>query len=324
MKAAYIEKVGPEDSFIYSDVPDPKIGPNQVLIRVKAAAINRADLTRRQGTYGGNAPPSFPFVFGWEVAGVIEAIGPEVTDRKVGQRVVATTAYGGYAELLAVNRNGTVPLPDNLSFEVGASIPIVFLTSWYGLLKVGRIGAGESVLIQSGGSGVGMAGIQIAKYFGCKVITTAGSAEKVAKARQFGADLAINYQEEDFLPAVMGFTDGRGVDVVLESVGGDVLTKSIQAFAPLGRLVIVGNSSNSATQPDLKLLWRKNVSVCSFSMSLQMSYGRVMPELAKIMELCSQGKMKTGVDRVFPLKEASAAHRYVGERRNFGKVIRIP
>ncbi len=224
MKAAYIERFGAEDSFIYGDMPDPKVGPRQVLIRIKATAINRKDLMAREGTYTGGTH-SFPYVDGLEVSGPIEAVGPEVTDRWVGQRVVATVPYGGYAELAAVNRAGTVPLPDTLSFEEGASIPIVFLTSWFGLAKMARIEAGETILVQSGGSGVGMAGIQIAKYFKTKVITTAGSDEKVARARELGADLAINYQTQDFLPEVMRFTDGKGVEVVLESVGGEVLAR---------------------------------------------------------------------------------------------------
>ncbi len=325
MKAAYIEGFGAEDAFIYGDLPDPVPGLRQVLIRVKATAINRGDLMRREGTYGGGTPTTFPFVDGWEVAGVIEAVGSEVKERHVGQRVVATLPRGGYAELVAVNRSGTVPLPNSLSFEEGASIPIAFLTAWYGLVKVARLEAGETVLIQSGGSGVGMAGIQIAKYFGTRVLTTAGSEEKVAKAQALGADLAINYQDRDFLPEAMRFTGSAGVNVVLESVGGEVLAKSIQALAPMGRLVVVGNSSRSANLPDLlERLRRRNITYNSFNLGLQMSYGGVMAELAKIMDLCSQGKMKTVVDRVFPLKEVTEAHRYVAQRRNFGKVVLRP
>ena len=324
MKAAYYaERSGDEETFIYGEMPDPKIGPRQVLIRIKATAINRKDLFRREGASGGGSPP-FPFVDGLEVAGLIESVGPEVTDRRVGQRVVATLPYGGYAELAAVNRAGTVPLPESLSFEEGASIPIVFLTSWFALVKMLRIEAGETVLVQSGGSGVGMAGIQIAKNLKTRVNSTACAYKTVARACALGADLAINYQTHDFLPEVMRYTDGRGVDVVLESVGGDVLTKSIQALAPLGRLITVGNSSRSSVAPDLNLVRRKNAIYTGFNLGGQMSYGGVISELAKIMELCGQGKMRTVVDKVFPLEEASEAHRYVEERRNFGKVVLRP
>ena len=323
MKAAYVEQLGSEDNFIYGDLPDPEMGPRQVLVRVKAAAINRGDLFRREGSYGGLAP-SFPFTPGWEIAGVIEAIGSDVTDRQVGQRVVATLAQGGYADLVAVHRAGILPIPEGLSFEDAASIPMVFLTSWYALVKVARLEEGEAALIQSGGSGVGVAAIQIAKHVGARVITTAGTAEKIAKCRELGADEAVNYTEQDFLPEAMRFTSDRGISVVLESVGGEVLEKSIDALAPLGRLVTVGNSSRSPIGPDMNKLSAKNVSFCSLSLARQMGFGGVMPELAKILELCSQGKMHAVIDRVFPLAETAEAQRYVAQRKNFGKVLLVP
>ena len=367
MKAAYIERFGDADTFVYGDLPDPKVGPRHVLIRVKAASINRNDLYRREGSvlrhrrHGDTSVLgpgyAFPFIDGYEAAGVIEAVGSEVADRRVGERVVATTVAGSYAELVPVNAVGAVPLPDSLTFEEGASIPIVFLTSWYALVKTARIQAGETVLIQSGGSGVGMAGIQISKYFKTRVITTVGTDEKVAKARDLGADLAINYQTQDFLPEVMQFTNGRGVDLVLESVGGEVLSKSIQTLARMGRLIVVGKSSLSwpgvverdfgmlsqfATNPpldpvaalnslpDLDELLRKSATFGGFNLTEQMSHAGIesyrdaMAELAKILDLCSQKKMRTVVDCVFPLAKASDAHRYVEQRRNFGKVILTP
>ncbi len=322
MKAVYFEKAGKEDVLIYGDVPDPKIGPRQVLVRVKAIGVNRKELMARERGPAEGAPS---FTDGSEVAGVIEEIGSEVTNRSIGQRVVASVPAGGYVELLAVHRVGTVPLPDNMSFEEGASIPNVFLTSWYALVKLARIEAGETVLVQAAGSGVGMAAIQLAKHFGCKVITTAGSEEKVAKARQFGADLAINYTTDDFVPAVMGFTDGHGAAVCQECVGGDVLTKSIDAMAPLGRLVVVGNASQTPDAPDLlRRLGGKNIMFSRFSMPAAFRAGGVMDELATIMELCGQGKLKTLVDRVFPLKDVAECHRYLEERRQFGKLVLVP
>ena len=322
MKAVYFEKAGKEDVLIYGEVPDPKIGPRQVLIRVKAIGINRKELMARERGPAAGAPF---FIDGSEVAGIIEDIGSEVTDRRIGQRVVASVPAGGYVELLAVHRAGTVPLPDTLSFEEGASIPNVFLTGWYALVKLARIEPGESVLVQAAGSGVGMAAIQIAKHFGCKVITTAGSGEKVAKARQLGADMAINYQEEDFVPEVMAFTDGHGANVCQECVGGEVLIKSIQALAPLGRLVDVGNASQSPDPPDLiRRLGTKNVLFSRFSMPNAFRAGGVMEELAKIVELCAQGKLKILVDRIFPLEEAAAAHRYLEDRKQFGKLVLVP
>ncbi|MCL0102332.1 zinc-binding dehydrogenase, partial [Dehalococcoidia bacterium] len=269
-------------------------------------------------------PPSLPFTPGWEVAGVIEAVGVDVHDRHVGQRVVATLAQGGYAELVAVNRAGTIAIPDDLSLEDASSIPMVFLTSWYALIKVARLGSGEVILVQSGGSGVGVAAIQIGKYLGARILTTAGTDDKAAKCKALGAEEAVNYTSKDFLEAAMRFTDGRGVDVVLESVGGEVMEKSIDALVPLGRLVTVGNSSRSSAVPDLNKLAQKNVSFCNLSLARQMGFGGVMSELAQILKLCSEGVLTAVVDRTFPISQAAEAHRYVSNRKNFGKVLLIP
>ena len=325
MKAAVIHELGSEDAFRYEDVPDPQIRPRQVLIRVKAASINRGDLGRREGTYrGATAGASLPLILGWDVSGVIEEVGSEVRDRYVGQKVVATLAQGGYAELASVNAVGTVPMPEDLSFEEAASVPIVFLTSWFALIKVANLKEGETALIQSGGSGVGMAGIQIAKYLGARVITTTSTREKMAKARQLGADEVINYREGDFLEAVWRITDRAGANVVLESVGGETLSKSVEALAPLGRLVTVGNTSRTPAAVDPGLLVQRTLSVLGFSLSAQMGRGGVMPELTRIVDLFGQGKLRTVVDRVFPLSKAAEAHRYVAQGRQFGKVLLIP
>lgn len=323
MNVTYVEQFGNADNFIYGNLPDPSLGPKQVLIKVHAAAINRGDLFRREGSYAG-PPPPIPFVPGWEVAGVIDAIGSEVKDRSLGQRVVATLAQGGYAELVAVNRAGTIPIPDQLSFDEAASIPMVFLTSWYALLQVARLKEGETTLIQSGGSGVGVAAIQIAKHVGAKVITTAGTDEKVARCLKLGANVAVNYTTGNFLEESRRATDNRGVHVVLESVGGDVLTKSIEALAPLGRLVTVGNSSRSDVTPDMDTLAIKNISFTSFSLARQMGYGGVMTELTAILQLCAEGKLHPVIDRIFPLEDVIEATRYVEQRRNFGKVLLKP
>ncbi len=325
MKAATIHELGSEDVFHYEDVPDPQIRPRQVLIKIKAASINRGDLGRREGTYGGttaNAP--LPLILGWDVSGVIEGVGSEVTDRHVGQKVVATLAQGGYAELCAVNTVGTVPIPENLSYEEAASIPIVFLTSWFALLKVAKLQEGEIALIHSAGSGVGMAGIQIAKYAGARVFTTSSTVKKLEKAKELGADEVINYQEQNFLEEVMHLTDGEGVNVVLDSVGGETFSRSVDALARFGRLVTVGNISDSPATVAPATLFQRTLSILGFTLSGQMARGGVMPELAKIMELFGQGKLKTVVDRVFPLSEASEAHRYVNRGHHFGKVLLRP
>ncbi len=325
MKAVVIHELGSPDVLKYEDVPDPQIRPRQVLVSIKAASINRGDLGRREGTYrGATAGAALPLVLGWDVAGEILAVGEEVEGRHVGQRVVATLAQGGYAELAAVNVAGTVPIPDSLSYEEAASIPIAFLTSWFALLKVGELQDGEAALIQSGGSGIGMAAIQIAKYTGATVITTSSTEDKLARCREMGGDLAINYRQADVPREVSAFTSGSGVNFVLESVGGETFSDSLQCLAPGGRLVTVGNTSQTTSTVDAGMLVQRGLRIIGFSLSTQMGRGGVMGELYRIMELFDQGTLKTAVDRVFPLSEASEAHRYVADNRNFGKVLLIP
>ena len=327
MKAAIIHETGNEDVFRYEDVPDPEPRPRQVLLRIESASVNRGDLFRRDGSYGGGAQ-TLPLIIGWDVAGTIIGVGSEVTTRQVGQRVVATLPHGGYAEMTAVNEAGTVPIPDGVSFDEAASIPIVFLTSWFALRNVANLKEGETALIQSAGSGVGMAGIQIAKHMGCTVITTAGSQDKLDKARELGADHCIDYNEADFLAETMSITaqDNRepGVDVVLEAVGGDVLTKSIQALAMGGRAVTVGNTSRQPATVEPGLMLNRLLTLQGFSLAVQMGTGGVIQELQTILDLCAQGRLRTVIDRVFPLREAGEAHRHLGDRRNFGKVLLRP
>ena len=325
MKAAVIHELGTEDVFHYEDVDDPQPGPRQVLVRVKAASINRGDLGRREGSYRGvTAAAKLPLILGWDVSGVIESVGAEVQDRYVGQKVVATLASGGYAELAAVSARGTAPFPDILSFEEAASIPIVFLTSWFALLKTAELQEGETALVHSAGSGVGMAGIQIARYAGARVITTSSSREKLDRARELGADEAVNYRDHDVLERVMALTGGNGVNVALDGVGGDNLAKSIACLAPLGRLVTVGNTSGSQTTIDPGLLFQRTLTIHGFTLAGQMVRGGVMPELVRIMDLFSERRFKAVVDRVFPLREASEAHRYVSRGGQFGKVVLRP
>ena len=325
MKAVVIHELGSPDVLKYEDVPDPQIRPRQVLVRIKAASINRGDLGRREGTYrGATAGAALPLILGWDVAGEILEVGEEVEGRHVGQRVVATLAQGGYAELAAVNVAGTVPIPDSLSYEEAASIPIAFLTAWFAVLKVGELHDSEAALVQSGGSGVGMAAIQIAKHAGATVVTTSGTEDKLERCREMGADLAINYREADVPGEVSSFTSGSGVNFVLESVGGETFSDSLRCLAPGGRLVTVGNTSQSTSSVDAGMLVQRGLRIIGFSLSTQMGRGGVMGELYRIMELFEQGALTTAVDRVFPLAEASEAHRYVSENRNFGKVLLVP
>ncbi len=319
MKAAVIHEFGAEDVLRYEDVPDPVPGPGEVLVRVRAAGINRGDLGRRMGTYTAGVP--LPLIVGWDIAGTVEALGPGVGGPPPGTRVVARIPQGGYAELALAPASYPVPIPDGVSFEQAAALPVAYLTSWFALKHQGALQPGETCLVQAAASGVGVAGIQIAKAMGARVFTTASTDEKLALGRRLGADVAINYTVQDFVEVVQKETDGRGVDVVLESVGGDVLTRSVTALAPLGRLVSVGNSSRSPALTDLAQLLGKRISLFGFYLGNERGTAEA---LAELLDLVAAGRVEAVIDRTFPLREAAEAHRYVAARRNLGKVLLIP
>ncbi|HTE83622.1 MAG TPA: NAD(P)H-quinone oxidoreductase [Dehalococcoidia bacterium] len=319
MKAAIVHEFGPEDVLRYEDVPKPVPGPGEVLIRVRAAGINRGDLGRRAGVYRGGG--ELPLIVGWDIAGDIEALGPNVSGPQQGARVAARIPQGGYAELAVAPAAWAIPIPDGVSYEQAASLPVAYLTSWFALKHHGSLKAGESCLVQAGASGVGVAGIQIARGTGARVFATAGTEEKVALARRLGAEVAINYSTDDFVQVVMDQTRGRGVDVVLESVGGDVLTRSVEALAPFGRLVCVGNSSRQPAPADLTQLLTKRISLFGFYLGAEQGTGAALSEL---LDLVSTGRIEAVIDRTFPLSAAAEAHRYVGSRSNLGKVLLIP
>ena len=325
MKAIRVHEYGNETVLRYEDVADPAIGPDGVLIRVRAASINRGDLSRRAGT-NATAPLAEPLIIGWDVAGDVLEIGSEVENVHVGQRVVVRLPQGGYAELAAANGANAMPLPDGVDYDQAASLPVAFLTSWVALLNTAKLAAGETVLVQAAGSGVGMAGVQIAKHVaGARVITTAGTDAKVARAKELGADEAINYTSHDFLPEVQRLTDGKGMQVGLDMVGGDVFSRSQQALADGGRLVSVGRSSGVGPVVDDALAEsRHHQVVVGWRLGDAQPPAQTTRDLGRIVELVDQGTLKTIIDRVFPLSETAEAHRYLASRAQFGKVILHP
>jgi NADPH:quinone reductase len=242
MKAIRIHNFGPTEEVLkYEDVPVPEPKAGQVLIKVEAASLNRADLGLRKGTYR-ISPDALPVIPGREFAGTVAKLGANVSEFSVGERVVAYPSLGGYAEYATANTSEVRPIPDGVTSAQAAALPTVFLTAWFGLLTDGNLKAGEWLLVQGGSSGVGTAAIQIAKHLGAKVTTTTGTEEKARRLRKLGADVTIDVAEDDFLPEVMRVTDNRGVDVVLEMIGGEVYQKSLQALAPGGRLFSIGGA----------------------------------------------------------------------------------
>ena len=320
MKAIRIHKFGDtEDVLQYEDVPLPEPKPGEVLIRVEAASLNRADLSLRKGAYR-ISPDQLPVIPGREFAGTVEKLGAGVNEFTVGQRVVGYPSLGGYAEYAVANASEVRPVPNGVTSAQAAAAPTVFLTAWFGLLTDGSLKSGDWLLVQGGSSGVGTAAIQIGKHLGAKVIATTGSEEKARRLRKLGADVTIDVSQSDFLPEVMRVTDDRGADVVLEMIGGEVYQKSLKALAVGGRLFSIGGAFGSI--PDSPPNLTEGRKATRFSIT---NYLKTKPEefkqLDEILKLVQQKKFEIPIDKSFPLSETRAAQRYLQGREHFGKVI---
>ena len=320
MKAIRIHQFGDSDEVLrYEDVDVPEPQAGQVLIKVEAASLNRADLSLRKGAYR-ISPDQLPVIPGREFAGTVEKLGANVTEFKLGQRVVGYPSLGGYAQYAIADAAEVRPVPEGVSSAEAAAVPTVFLTAWFGLLTDGKLKKGEWLLVQGGSSGVGTAAIQIAKHLGAKVIATTGSAEKCRRLRELGADLAIDVSHNDFVPAVMSATGNRGVDVVLEMIGGDVYHRSLQTLAPGGRLVSIGGAFGAI--PDTPPNLTEGRKATRFSIT---NYLKAKPDdfkqLDEILRLVQQKKFRVPIDKSFPLSETRAAQRHLQGREHFGKVI---
>jgi NADPH2:quinone reductase len=320
MKAIRIHQFGDSDEVLrYEDVDVPEPQAGQVLIKVEAASLNRADLSLRKGAYR-ISPDQLPVIPGREFAGTVEKLGDNVTEFKLGQRVVGYPSLGGYAQYAIADAAEVRPVPEDVSSAEAASVPTVFLTAWFGLLTDGNLKKGEWLLVQGGSSGVGTAAIQIAKHLGAKVIATTGSAEKCRRLRELGADLAIDVSQNDFVPAVMSATGNRGVDIVLEMIGGDVYQRSLQTLAPGGRLVSIGGAFGAI--PDTPPNLTEGRKATRFSIT---NYLKAKPDdfkqLDEILRLVQQKKFRVPIDKSFPLSETRAAQRHLQGREHFGKVI---
>lgn len=339
MKAIIFSAHGGPEVLKFTDAPDPVIRPNEVLVRVKACALNHLDLWVRQGIPG--VPLPLPHIPGSDVAGEIAQIGADVTTVRVGQKVVLAPLVscgkcsaciagldnrcrqatnlgymidGGCAEFVRAPDVNCLPYPENLTFEEAASIPLVFQTAWHMLLARAELQPGEDVLVLGAGSGVGSAAIQIAKFFGARVIATAGSDEKLQKAKQLGADHLINHKMQKIRDEVRRITNKRGVDVVFEHVGTATWDDSLASLASGGRLVTCGATTGYDAKVDLRFLFSRQLSLLG-------SYMGTKSELQTVMKLVAAGKLKPIVDRVFPLAEATAAHAYLESSSQFGKVV---
>jgi NADPH2:quinone reductase len=320
MKAIRIHEFGQSEEVLrYEDVPIPEPHGGQVLVKVEAASLNRADLGLRKGTYR-IAASSLPVIPGREFAGTIAQLGPGVTGYRIGQRVVGYPSLGGYAEYATANTSEIRPVPDGVTSAQAAALPTAALTAWFGLRTDGSLKAGDWLLIQGGSSGVGVAAIQIAKHLGAKVIATSGSEVKCRRLRQLGADVTIDVSENDFVPDAMRATDNGGVDVVLEMIGGEVYQKSLRALAPGGRLVSIGGAFGPIPDPPPTLTEGRQATRFSIT-----NYLKAKPEdyreLDIILGLVQEKKFDAGIGKSFPLSETRAAQRYLEGREHFGKVM---
>jgi NADPH:quinone reductase-like Zn-dependent oxidoreductase len=342
MKAARIHQHGSPEVLVYEDVPEPKIKANQILVRVRACALNHLDLWIRAGIPGMKF--SMPHILGSDIAGEVVEVGelcervkpgwrvllsPRLSCRQCDQCAAGRDSYcrrytlfgsgvdGGNAELLAAPEWTAIRIPDHLTFEQAAAVPLVFLTAWH--MLVGRTGLkmGEDVLVLAASSGVGSAAIQIAKLFHCRVIATAGGDKKLAKATELGADHVIDHYRQDISAEVRKITEKRGVDVVFEHVGAATWDKSLESLATAGRLVTCGNTTGWDVKLDLRFLFSKQWSLLG-------SFMGTLGELHEVLKFVFRKELKPVIDKVYPLSEIRAAHERLENKEQFGKVVVAP
>jgi len=318
--AVYYENGGPE-VLRYEEVPDPELGAAEVLIAVEAVSVEGGDLLYRWGA----PPPYTPYCVGYQAAGTIVGVGSEVSERTVGQRVTTVGANGAYAELRAVHWSVAYPVPDALGIREAATVPVPYCTADDCLFEYGRLLPGETVLVQAGASGVGLAAIQLAKRFGARVLATASSDDKLARLGELGVDHGINYASEDVVARVKALTGGRGADVIVDGVGGEVTQNSFRACAEKGRVCLYGNVDRGSFtyRYDLSMM-RGNRSIIGVSLASESGTQRVRDIVQGHVDAMARGELKPVLDRTFPLSEAAEAHRYVESRQSFGRVLLIP
>ncbi len=322
MKAIWFDEPGDPEVMDLVDRPDPEPGPGEILVRVRAAGVNRADLLQRMGRYP--PPPGASPVLGLELAGEVAAVGPGATRFKPGDRVMSLVTGGAYATRAAVPEDASLPVPENLDWPSAAAIPEAFLTAWLNLVDLGGLAAGETVLIHAGASGVGSAAIQIARELNARVITTAGTEDKLAFCRELGAAVAVDRKRDDFLEAVHRDTGGRGVDLILDVVGAPYWPRNLDALRRSGRLVLIGFLGGSRGELDLGPVLRKSLTVRGTTLR-----GTPPAAKARLVRAFSDfaaprfadGRLRALVDRTFPLAEAPAAHRFMQDDRNAGKIV---
>ena len=325
MTAIKVRQPGGPESLVPVTLPVPAPGEGEVLIRVRAAGVNRPDLLQRQGLYP--PPPGAPDTPGLEVAGEIAAIGPGVARWKLGDRVTALVAGGGYAEYCLAPAPQCLPVPDGLDMVEAAALPETFFTVWVNVFERGRLQPGETLLVHGGASGIGTTAIMMASALGARVFATAGGPEKCAACEKLGAARAIDYRSEDFVEIVRTETGGRGVDVVLDMIGGPTVARNVQAMAQDGRMSFIAFLEGSRVEVDLLPLMLKRLTLTGSTLRARpVAYkGEVAAALeARVWPLVASGRLRPVIDSTFPLKDAAAAHERLESRGTVGKVVLVP
>ncbi|HEY2479106.1 MAG TPA: zinc-binding dehydrogenase [Solirubrobacterales bacterium] len=322
MKAAVIYENGPPSVLRYEDVPDPECPDGCVVVDAEAISIEGGDLLPRAA----GDLPAVPHIVGYLSAGVVSEIGAGVEGLSVGDRVVGLNAFGSHAERRAVPAMMTWPIPDGLDAARAASVPVAFGTAYECLFTGGNLTEGQTALIQAGAGGVGMAAIQLAKRAGATVIATASSPEKLERLKAFGLDHGIDYSTEDFVARVNELTEGRGADVIVDSVGGKTLADGVGALAYRGTLVSVGVASRGGSAIEAQSLWTKNNTLRGVYLggAILVEYERIHSMIGDLLGQVARGELEVAIDRSFPLAEAAAAHEYIESRRAFGRVVMAP
>jgi putative PIG3 family NAD(P)H quinone oxidoreductase len=322
MRAVVYDQPGDPEVMHIAEVPDPVPAPGEVLLRVRATALNRADLLQRRGFYP--PPPGVSPILGMEASGEIESVTEGVQGWAPGQRVCALLAGGSYAEKATVPAGQLMPVPDNIDMITAGGIPEVFFTAHDNLLTRGRLQRGETALIHGGAGGVGTAAIQVARRAGARVIVTAGSAERLERCRELGAHHGINHREEDFVARVAEITDGRGADVILDIIGAAYLERNLQALARDGRLVVIGMQGGVRAEVDLNTMLARRLTVVGTTLR-----GRPLEQKAEIVRRATEdllpgfadGSLRPVIDRVLPLDRVVEAHRAMEAGEPVGKIV---
>ena len=322
MKAAVYYSTGPPDVFRYEDVPDPHAEPDQIVFDVEAISIEGGDVLSRAA----GQVKTTPHIVGYQAAGTIAEVGEDVTTLTPGQRVVAFMWSGSHASKAAALARYTFPVPDDLDILLASVVPVAFGTAHDCLFEFGHLQAGETVLVQGAGGGVGLAAVQLAQRAGARVLGTASSDDRLERLKSYGLDQGFNYKDGDVTAAIMAATDDRGVDLVVDPIAGRVLEQSIACLAHRGRIALVGGAGRDQYNPSLFPLMLKEGSIVGVFLGAEFDRqpDRTRGMIQGLLDDCANGTLRPVIDRVFPLSEAAAAHEFIESRRAFGRVVLLP